>query len=276
MPASFLRELGKCTQDVMRRVFPPMVHKDDICDVVGYTENAGAPAAVVPKFIGERLFDTVAGAWYMSYGTAAGEWTPLGESGISAAELAVLNGASSTPTASKAVVADSAGAISLAGNVALTPGAGLSGAAKYVTSVTREGDIIKTQILIDLEGLFGGGTADDIIGNDGAGVAYLGQITAAKHGTIIGGLMQCLETPAGSNVDVDLWSADEATGVEDTAISALTNEVQLINHGNWAAAETDEISAFPVADQYLYLTSGAATAGAFTAGKFLITLYGHA
>jgi hypothetical protein len=274
MASEKLRRFGAATVEVMRRVIAPMIGRDELADAIGYITNAGVPSAVVPDFIGQVLFDTDNNAWYKAFGVAAGEFTLMGAGAVSGAELAVLNGASSTPTADKAVIADATGAVSLSGNTAIAQGAGLSAATAFKTSVVNEGGIFVTRILIDLEGLNGGGTAGDIIGNDGAGVAFLTQITAAKNGSIIAGTVACMETPAGSNVDVDLWSADEATGVEDTAISALTNEVQLINHGNWAVSEVAAISSLPVADQYLYLTSGAATAGAFTAGKFLITLYG--
>lgn len=170
-----------------------------------------------------------------------------------------------------------AGEVSLGGNSASAPGVGISGGSGTVlkTSVVKEGGIITTRILIDLTGLNGGDTGGDVIGTNGAGVAYLMQVTAAQNGTVIGGRMSCLELPVGSNVDVDLWSANEGTGVEDTAISSLTGEVQLINHGNWAAGEIAGLVADPVADQYLYLTSGAATAGTFTAGRFLIELFGY-
>ncbi len=208
---------------------------------------------------------------------------------LSSTEAGYIDGVTAgTGAVSKAVVLDSDGSVTFPagtagttevafdGNNLAAPGAGTAGTGTVLkTSVQKVGGIITTRILIDLTGLNGGGTAGDIIGTDGAGAAYLCQITAAKTGTVIGGLMQCLELPVGSNIDVDLWSADEATGVEDSAISALTNEVQLINHGNWAAGEVAGLVADPVANQYLYLTSGAATAGTFTAGRFLITLYGY-
>ncbi len=169
------------------------------------------------------------------------------------------------------------GEVTFAGNTLAVPGVGISSGSGTVfkTSVTNDGGIITTRILIDLTGLNGGGTGGDVIGKNGTGVAYLTRITAATNGTILGGLMQCLELPTGSNVDVDLWSADEATLVEDVAISTASNEVQLINHGNWAAGEVAGLVADPLVNQYLYLTSGAATDATFTAGRFLITLYGY-
>jgi hypothetical protein len=209
---------------------------------------------------------------------------------LSSAEAGFIDGVTAgTGAASKAVVLDANGSVTFPagtagttevafdGNSLAAPGVGISAgvATVFKTSIEKVGGIITTRILIDLTGLNGGGTAGDVIGVDGTGAAYLTRITAEKNGTVIGGPMQCLELPTGSNVDVDLWSADEATLVEDVAISTATGEVQLINHGNWAAGEVAGLVADPVANQYLYLTSGAATAGTFTAGRFLITLYGY-
>ena len=169
------------------------------------------------------------------------------------------------------------GRLIASGNVANTAGVGITGTAAYFkTSVEKIGTIIKTSILIDLTGLNGGGTADDIIGADGAGVAHLGQYTVAVNGTNIGGKMTCLEAPAGSNIDVDLWYATEATGVEDTAISTLTNEIKFLNAGNWTVGLVKATDVIVAANMYMYLTSGTATDAAFTAGIFLIDLYGTA
>jgi len=169
------------------------------------------------------------------------------------------------------------GMVSAVESVANTAGVGITGAAAHFkTSVEKIGTIIKTTILIDLTDLNGGGTADDIIGANGAGAAHLGQITAAVNGTNIGGKMTCLEAPAGSNIDVDLWHADEDSGVEDSAISALTGEIKVINAGNWSVGTFKATEVVIPANKYLYLTSGAATDAAFTAGIFLIELYGTA
>jgi hypothetical protein len=154
-------------------------------------------------------------------------------------------------------------------------GVGITGTAdSYVTSVEKTGSIITTTILIEVDGLNSGGTINDIVGADGAGVAHLGQITAAVNGTIFAGKIECLEAPTGGNSDIDLWYADEATGVEDTLITALTNDTQCINHGAWSAGDMDVLTAFPAANKYLYLATGAATDATYTAGILLITLYG--
>ena len=165
-----------------------------------------------------------------------------------------------------------------AANANMTPGAGITDGVGtiYASSIERIGTLIKTTIVVDLTGLNGGGTAGDIIGTDGTGAAYLGQVTEALNGTIFAGSVTCLEVPTVSDPDVDLWSADEATGVEDSAISALTGEVQLTNGGDHTLARTIALIALPVADQYLYLTGGDATAGTYGAGILKIELLGLA
>ena len=163
-------------------------------------------------------------------------------------------------------------------------GAGIEGtAAVYITQVDRlksdvdtNVNIVKTTIMIDLTGLNSGGTAGDIIGKNGSGVAYIGQITTANQGVVFGVTMECFETPGTGEDDIDLYVAAEATGVEDTAIGDLT-ENQLINGGaQTAGTRTANVSALPTtADQYLYLVGQGTTAGTYDAGKLLITILGY-
>jgi hypothetical protein len=157
------------------------------------------------------------------------------------------------------------------------PGAGISGGTGTVfkSSVVRIGDIIRTSILIDLTGLSSSATDGDIIGQ-GTAAAYLGQITAAKNGTILSGRMTCLEVPLGGADDIDLYSAAEATGVFDGAIGSLTETALVTSGGAWTLGGMKALSAVPAADAYLYLTGGeASAAGKYTAGKFLIELDGY-
>jgi hypothetical protein len=163
----------------------------------------------------------------------------------------------------------------LSGKLAVLAGPGITGGTGtvYETGVQKVGDIFITRILLDLTGLDSSGTGGDIIGLAAGGAAHLGQITAARNGTIFAGTIRCLEVPTGGDPDVDFWAADEATGAFDTAISTLTNEAQLINTGDWTLEE-DTLVAFPAANQYLYAVAGATDDAIYTAGKFLITLYG--
>lgn len=157
------------------------------------------------------------------------------------------------------------------------PGTGISAGTGtvFASSVERIGNIIRTSILIDLTGLASSTTDLDIIGV-GAGAAYLGQITAAKNGTILSGTMTCLEVPVGGADDIDLYSATEATGVYDAGIGTLTETIMITSGGAWTLALTKAFSAVPAANEYLYLTGGeTGTAASYTAGKFLIVLNGY-
>ena len=146
----------------------------------------------------------------------------------------------------------------------------------YKAGASRGGDIIITRIFIDLTGLNSGAQAGDIIGVNGtSSVCHIGQITAATNGTIFWGKMTCIETPAGGDTDIDLYAANEGTGVEDGAIADLT-ETQLINAGTASAGNEDLVSAVPSANQYLYLVGQGTANATYTAGQFLIELYGYA
>lgn len=160
---------------------------------------------------------------------------------------------------------------------AMVAGTGITGVANcvYNTSITREGGVIKTTLYIDLTGLTSTATAGDIIGEaDGPGVAHIGQITAAKNGTIFAGRITGLELPTTGDDDIMLYSATEATGVEDGAIGDLTETLICDPAAAWSVGLVKAFSTPPVADQYLYLVSNGDTAGAYDAGQILIEMWG--
>jgi hypothetical protein len=160
-------------------------------------------------------------------------------------------------------------------------GAGIEGtAAVYITQVERlksdvdtNVNIVKTTIMIDLTGLNSGGATGDIIGKDGSGVAYIGRITTADNGVVFGVTMECFEQPTTGEDDINLHSATEGTGVEDTAIGDLTET--LIIDGGAQVAGTRTAGGTIAADQYLYLTGGSNTAGTYDAGRLVITILGY-
>lgn len=161
--------------------------------------------------------------------------------------------------------------------LATGPGAGITDGSGTIcrTSVTMEGGIKKTSILIDLTGLASSTTDLDIIGV-GTGVAYLGRVTAAECGTVLGLRMTCLEVPATGADDIDLYSATEATGAYDAGVATLVETAIITSAGAWAADTTKWATADVAADQYLYLTGGeGGTAGTYTAGRFLIEIFGY-
>ena len=145
----------------------------------------------------------------------------------------------------------------------------------YKTSVQRSGGIITTRILIDLTGLRSTGSGDIIGVNGTALVCHIGQITAARNGTILTGSMECFEAPAGGDPDINIHSATESTGVEDGAIADLT-ETLLVNAGDATLGSKVYFTGVPAADEFLYLTTGAATDADYTAGKLFIEMMGYA
>jgi hypothetical protein len=173
-----------------------------------------------------------------------------------------------------------AGATDLATTERMSAGTGITTGTNtvYKSSVVKVGAIIETTIYIDLTGL-NSNVPNDIIGKDATANSHIGQITAAVNGTIVGGYMQCLETPTTGEPDIDLWYADEGTGAEDAAISTLTNQTAVLAAGaDWTVAANVNmrpITGMPAADKYLYMTGGGGTTDdTYDAGKFIIKLYG--
>ena len=248
-----------------------------------YDVYAGNPTGnITPKAKGTWVLDTSNNIWYRAKGIAKTDWIAIGEHGLTAAELTVLNVVAGTGAASRAMVLDAngdltvPGAVDLDGNdMAVLASNGISGFAEtFVSSVIKIGTIIKTTIFIDLTGLESG-DAGDIIGDATPSISHLGQFTVARSGALFYGQITCLETPAGGDPDIDFTSADEATGVQDTAISGLSNTQVLLDTGDWAQGVVFEVmTGLPAADQYLYMTDVGGTAVVYSAGKFLLEFYG--
>jgi hypothetical protein len=171
---------------------------------------------------------------------------------------------------STGVASFDANTLSVEAGTGITTGSGTI----YRTAVQRVGGIITTKILIDLTGLRSTGSGD-IIGVNGTSlVCHIGQITAAQNGTILTGSMECFEAPAGGDPDINVHSATEGTGVEDGAISGLS-ETLLVNAGDATLGSKVYFTAVPAADEFLYLTTGDATDADYTAGKLFIELMGY-
>ena len=160
----------------------------------------------------------------------------------------------------------------------MSAGAGITGGSGtiYKSEVVKLGDIIRTNIIIDLTGL-NSSAAGDIIGKQATASCHLGQITAAVNGTILFGEINCLETPAGGEPDIDVYTATVSTGTEDVAISGLTETAVLNTGADWTLTKDPmALTTVPPADGYLYLVgSGGGTDATYTAGKFLISLWGY-
>lgn len=164
----------------------------------------------------------------------------------------------------------------------MTAGSGITTGTGTVYEASHErlgSGLCRTSILIDITGLRST-AAGDIIGVDGTSLAcHIGQITAARSGTIVAGRMTCLEAPDGGDPDINVFAADEGTGAEDAAITTLA-ETQLVNAGDATAGAVVIFGqgglGLPAAGQFLYLVAGATTDADYTQGKFLIEFFGTA
>lgn len=167
---------------------------------------------------------------------------------------------------------------SLAANT-MARGTGVDTAESYAAGVLRIGTIVHTRIVVDISTLVGSTTDLDIIGESAAANCNWGQVTTAKHGALIGGMVTCLELPAGGVTDIDFYSSTVATGTENVIITdaALGTETALVTSGGaWTSGASKGMTSLPTADDYLYIINGAGgVPGTFTAGKFLIELFGY-
>lgn len=210
------------------------------------------------------------------YGATAGKKMVWDESAdslivtgtVDAIDGLLLNSVAVTATAAEINKLDDSASV-------MTPGAGISDAQSYASGVFLNGDMIVTRIVVDLTDLVGSATDLDIIGNTtGAASAHFGRVTAALNGTIIAGRVTCLEVPAGGADDIDFYSATVSTGAQDVLITDLTETVLITSGAAWASGTTKGMTTVPPANDYLYIVNGEAAGGTFTAGKFLIELFG--
>lgn len=135
------------------------------------------------------------------------------------------------------------------------------------------GDIC-TEIQIDLTGLDSSGTANDVIGLSTGGAAYLTRNVVATNGILYKVEMSCLEVPLTGDADVILVAGATGTHAFDAAVGTPTAICD--GTGDWALGETITYTSGITANHYFYLTQGATDNATYTAGQFLIRLYGHA
>ena len=194
---------------------------------------------------------------------------------VIAEEITTAGGGFPSITGLAATVTELNYAADLSAQEAMAPGSGFAGTGTvYESSVTREGSLIKTSIIIDLTGAKSSTTDLDIIGTHATNPSYIGQFTAAVNGTYMGGKMTCLEAPTGGVTDIDLYAATEGTGAFDAGIGTLVETALVTSGGAWTLGLSKPLLVDIAANKYLYLTCGAAgTPATYTAGRFLIELW---
>jgi len=194
-----------------------------------------------------------------------------------------------TGAAEKAVVLDAgddytwpnAGVLTL-GNTATAVesaehGAGAIGTSSFGAPQTYrwiDKGVIITQIKVDLTGLRTVATANDVVALQAGGAAYIGRNVVATNGVVFKTEWSCIETPVGGDLEVNVVTDASAAIAYDGAggTSYISDSGVLI------AGQTIQnlVPALTEGD-YIYMTGGAGTAlGDYSAGMFILTLYGHA
>jgi hypothetical protein len=156
---------------------------------------------------------------------------------------------------------------------------GAAGVTQYISKVNGE---IITTILVDIEDLAVGAGLRDIIGEEGVAAAYITQITTIVNGIIYKAEMSCIEAPAGTNTtaDIDLAGNSNSLAEDANVAGSGTRTVMITAGAAWTAgmSRTSTLGTdfTNLVDDYLYIVSGdnAQTGGTYTAGKFVIKLYG--
>ena len=160
---------------------------------------------------------------------------------------------------------------------ATAPGAGFS-ASNYTFNTGSVGTIngeVLTSIFIDIHalGLSSGTNANDAIGIAGSSSpAYFTRITTGVNGIVYGGELICVEAPLGGEDSIGVFANSSGTIAPDADAS---------QHAICAAANQTlgKRTAFSITsggnqDDYLYLVQGDTTDAAYSAGKFIIRLFG--
>ena len=170
-------------------------------------------------------------------------------------------------------------------------GTGASGSVGH-RKIIKSGNEVTTEIYVDLgssKGAFYSAHGDANIANgmilghsssaDGvqtAGKAHLTQVNQKENGIVTLIEMTCVETPTGGDTDINLvTAATEQAYSGSTSLTVVLDAGAAVIGGEGAAALDDN----SLDAQYLYLAYGGSRDGGdaaeYTAGKFLIRLYGH-
>jgi hypothetical protein len=92
MASARLRALGKMSSAVLATLFPPLVHKEDLAETVGYIEISASPVgSLVPEYVGQTAFDTVNKVYYRAVALTNADWAVDGGTGNSASLSADIN-----------------------------------------------------------------------------------------------------------------------------------------------------------------------------------------
>ena len=176
-----------------------------------------------------------------------------------------------------------------------TAGAGIEGNIG-AQSRLREGELITTDITIDLGSSAGAASSFATSGPSAAGThaaigissstgthsnANLMLINATASGAdaiglVVSAELICVETPAGGEDKIGLWYGTNASGsgalMDSGGVELIAAQDMAV--GKDAISSDLDSAAAGLDNKYLYLVSSG-SAGAYTAGKFVLRLHGY-
>ena len=171
-----------------------------------------------------------------------------------------------------------------------TAGAAMEGNIGSQTRL-RDGEIIATDITIDLAAAAGAAHSFSVVGSTDASTTAIGVSSSSgvhgnaqvmlingtasaadSIGVLTGGELMCVETPVGGGVHIGLWYGTNVTAsgndmLGGTVLAAVGPRVV----GSSEALDPD----IDLDNKYLYLVHSGSGAANYSAGKFVIRLYGY-
>ena len=157
----------------------------------------------------------------------------------------------------------------------------IAGGSKSSWNLLQISNFYKNELFIELIGLSVESGMYEIIGNSSGGAAFFGQITYQYFGNVKAMSVLCLEVPAGVgsySARLVPWSAEESNLTYGQLISddSTTEQILMDKAGDWTAGEIFWATSMPSNNYYIYLANKSSGSGTYTAGKYLLTLYGYA
>lgn len=152
----------------------------------------------------------------------------------------------------------------------MSAGTGITGATGevYKSWIDIQNNKVKLFVFIDITGL-NSNVADDIIGKNATANCHIGQIPTNLE--VLETRVRCIQAPVTGSTDIDFYSATEATGTEDAAISGLTETKLLENGEAWTTGMTKLFTTQPASGEYLYLVNGGSTVdNTYTFGQYVL------
>ena len=172
--------------------------------------------------------------------------------------------------------------VTVTGVAAAAVGGGFDGAETVTVSIGEVNQETITTIQIDLgtggaTDIVSSGTAGDVIGENDTAAAFITKYDSTKNGVLYKAELICLETPAGGDTDINLVL--NASSLAEDAASETEGHVIIDGGAQTIGMRTESTASVITAaagahNDYIYLAHGGTTAGTYTAGKFLIRLYG--